>query len=92
VLIRTQIDAKIRELMPKRTVFDLEQINFMDSSGLGLVMGRYALMQRIGGELTVRNPNKRIMKIFDMAGMSKIISIEQKKGNSTRVTARIRPL
>lgn len=77
VAVRTEIDDKIRELSPEKTVLDLEQINFMDSSGLGLIMGRYALMQRLGGELTLKNPNNRIMKLFDMSGLGKIVKIEK---------------
>lgn len=76
VIVRTQIDERISELRPQRTVIDLSGIEFMDSSGLGLIMGRYALMQKIGGGLSVKNPNERIVKIFELAGLDKIISIE----------------
>lgn len=81
VAIRGEIDNKIKELNPDTTVIDLEQINFMDSSGLGLIMGRYALMQRIGGTLVLKNPNKKILQIFDMAGLGRIVKIEEKRGN-----------
>ena len=81
VSVRGDIDARIYETRPKKTVLDLSEIDFMDSSGLGLIMGRYALMQRIGGELTLKAPNERIMKIFELAGLGRIIRIENK--NST---------
>ena len=74
--VRARIDAKISEISPKKTVIDLSGIEFMDSSGLGLIMGRYALMQKMGGTLSVRNPNDRIVKIFEMAGLDKIVEIE----------------
>ena len=76
VRIRTEMDAQIYELRPAKTVLDLSGIEFMDSSGLGLIMGRYALMQKLGGELTLRNPNERLVKIFALAGLGRIVKIE----------------
>ena len=80
VSIRSEIDAAICESGAHKTVLDLSEINFMDSSGLGLIMGRYALMQRLGGELTLRRPNERIVRIFELAGLGRIIKIEEEKG------------
>lgn len=79
VMVRTEMDAEIRKQMPKKTVLDLSGIDFMDSSGLGLIMGRYALMQSLGGVLSVRNPNERIVKILELAGFGRVISIEMDK-------------
>ncbi len=75
VSVRTRIDRKIAEERPKRTVLDLSGIDFMDSSGLGLVMGRYARMQEQGGELVVLNPTERAMRIFVLSGLDKRITI-----------------
>ena len=77
VNIRGRIDAQIEGLHPQKTVMDLSGIEFMDSSGLGLIMGRYALMQKLGGAFAVKNPNPRIVKIFELAGLEKIVSIER---------------
>lgn len=77
VSVRSGIDDIICEQKPSKTVLDLSEIDFMDSSGLGLIMGRYALMQRLGGKLSVKNPNDRIMKIFELAGLGRIIKIEK---------------
>ena len=76
VAVRTLIDAEICRLSPKRTVLDLGSLDFMDSSGLGLIMGRYALMQRRGGEFLVRSPNERVLKIFKLAGLERMVRIE----------------
>ena len=83
VAVRTLIDAEIARLSPTRTVLDLSELDFMDSSGLGLIMGRYALMQRLGGEFTVKEPNERIMKIFKLAGLERMIRIERAEGKET---------
>ena len=76
VSVRGRIDDEITVLRPKRLVIDLSGIEFMDSSGLGLIMGRYALMQRMDGALTVKNPNDRIIRIFELAGLDKIVDID----------------
>ncbi len=77
VSVRGEIDDLICREKPRKTVLDLGYIDFMDSSGLGLIMGRYALMQRLGGELTLKNPNERILKIFELAGLGRIIKMEE---------------
>ena len=47
----------------------------MDSSGLGFIMGRYALMREIGGNLTLRNPSPIVMKMLTLTGFDKKIKI-----------------
>ena len=77
VNVRGKIDSAIERIGPKKTVIDLSGIEFMDSSGLGLIMGRYALMRKLGGDLSVKNPNPRIVKIFELAGLERIVQIER---------------
>lgn len=86
VSIRTGIDEVIWQKRPSKTVLDLSGIEFMDSSGLGLIMGRYSLMQKLGGSLTLRNPNKRIVKIFDLAGLGRMILIEPENSEKDKST------
>ena len=76
VRVRTEMDALLYELRPARVVLDLSHIELMDSSGLGLIMGRYALLQRIGGELILRRPHERLVKIFELAGLQRMVRIE----------------
>ena len=49
----------------------------MDSSGLGLIMGRYSLIKDLGGTLTLRAPTVAVMKILSLAGMERMIKIEK---------------
>ena len=83
--VRTNMDEMIRSRLPKRLVVDMSAVDFMDSSGLGLIMGRYALMQRIGGELTVKNPNERVVKIFKLAGLERMVKIESEVQRKEKV-------
>ena len=82
VQIRTEMDALLIEEHPEKVILDLSNIEFMDSSGLGLIMGRYALMQKLGGELTLKNPHERLVKIFTLAGLQRIVKIEEAKNET----------
>ena len=78
VFVRQEIDEKIQELRPQNLVLDLADAPFMDSSGLGLIMGRYQRMQELGGTLTVANPSAGHQKIFKAAGLNKLVNIVNK--------------
>ena len=77
VYLRQKADEAIRAYVPQRLVLDMSGVSFMDSSGIGLIMGRHVRMQEVGGKLSVREPNERIVKIFELAGLTRIVSIER---------------
>ena len=70
----------ILQKQPRRLVLDLSAIEFMDSSGLGLLMGRLRLMQELRGVMVLENPNPRIRKILRLAGMERFFEIDGVKG------------
>lgn len=76
--IRNEIDMLIVQLAPERLILDLEGVTFMDSSGLGLVLGRYTKARAAGIGFSVVNCDNRITRIFEMAGMERIIKIEKR--------------
>ena len=76
VNVRIGMDEEIYRLRPKKVIMELRGIDFMDSSGLGLIMGRFAVAEKIGGTLSLRSPNERILKILELAGFMRMISIE----------------
>ena len=78
VFVRQEIDEKIQELSSKNLVLDLAEVSFMDSSGLGLVMGRYQLMKDLGGTLAIANPSAEHKKLFKLAGLNKLVKIVKK--------------
>lgn len=77
VNVRSDIDSLIFDKRPNKVVLDLSEISFMDSSGLGLIMGRYALIKDLGGVLSLRAPTVAVMKILSLAGMERMIKIEK---------------
>lgn len=80
--IREEIDAAIDRDMPTLVILDFEEITFMDSSGIGLVMGRYKKLQQTGAELHVTNTPPAIYKVMKLAGLEKLAKIE--KGGDRR--------
>ena len=76
--IRRRIDNEIQRYMPKEVIFDFSNVSFMDSGGIGLIIGRYKLINMIGGELKIANVNTQIQKIFEMSGLLRLIPVEQK--------------
>jgi len=75
VAVRTAIDDMIRSKRPAELVIDMSAVDFMDSSGLGLIMGRYNTMKEIGGQVAVLDPTPATEKIMNLAGMERIIKI-----------------
>lgn len=81
VNIRGGIDTVLYEKRPERLILDLSAVGFMDSSGLGLIMGRLAVMRDLGGEMTVANPSREVMAIMALAGMERILRVEYTEGH-----------
>lgn len=79
VAVRTELDEKITAERPSRVILELSAVDFMDSSGLGLIMGRYALVKRYGGTLAVLDPSPAVVKILKLAGMERRVSILRTK-------------
>lgn len=75
--IREKADAAIISAKPESIALDLSEISFMDSSGLGLIMGRYALASEIGAEIFVYKPTDAVARIILMAGLDKIVPIKR---------------
>ena len=74
--IRAVIDAGIESKKPQKVFLDFSGVTFMDSSGIGLVMGRYKVMQNIGGSVIIANPPSHIKKIMHIAGLDKNANIK----------------
>lgn len=73
--IRSEIDFALRERQPEELILDFADVSFMDSSGIGLVMGRYKLMQELNGKIIVRNPPKHIRKVMRLSGIDRLAEI-----------------
>lgn len=71
--IRRKLDNEIERYMPKEVIFDFSNVSFMDSAGIGLLIGRYKLATMLGGNVKIANINTPIRKIFEMSGILRIM-------------------
>lgn len=79
--VRRKMDNEIERYIPRKVVFDFSNISFMDSAGIGMVLGRYKLAKMLDGDFEIVNVNKSMQKIFDMSGVSRIINIVREEKN-----------
>ena len=77
--IRLDIDDRIENCRPQTVILDFSDVTFMDSSGIGLVMGRYKLLNEFGGVLEITGLSNNSYKVMRLAGLDRIASI--KKGD-----------
>ena len=77
--LREQIDGAVDRTGARKLRLDFEGVTFMDSSGIGLVMGRYRLMQDLGGKLALRNLPPHIRRVMRVAGIGDL-DIQSKGG------------
>ena len=73
--IRRKADYEIERFMPKRVIFDFDSVTFMDSAGIGMIIGRYKFANMIGAKLEIKNITQSVRKIFEMSGILKLIPV-----------------
>ena len=75
--IRRRADHEIERYMPRKVIFDFDSVTFMDSAGIGLIIGRYKFTNMLGGKLEVANLTQSVKKIFEMSGLLKLIPVTE---------------
>lgn len=75
--LRELASKAIEEKDIRHIVLNLEQLTFMDSSGLGVILGRYKQIKQLHGEMVVCAVSPAIRRLLDMSGLFKIIRLEQ---------------
>ena len=74
-VLRAEIDAAIYAHLPQTLALDFQNVSFMDSSGIGLIMGRYKILQPLGGQIVLLNPAPHISRVLRLAGMERLARI-----------------
>ena len=75
--LRKQVSDHLEQIDIRHIVMNLADLSFMDSSGLGVVLGRYKEIKQLGGEMIVCAISPAVKRLFDMSGLFKIIRLEQ---------------
>jgi stage II sporulation protein AA (anti-sigma F factor antagonist) len=73
--IREEADRYLESGSVSELFFDFRETEFMDSSGIGMLMGRYRMMHLMGGRVAACNLHRNVYRIIQMAGLEKIIEI-----------------
>ena len=71
--VKDALDEMIKKHQDANLVLDLKNLSFMDSSGLGMILGRYKMLKTYGNQMYVKNANQQIEKVFNVSGIYKII-------------------
>ena len=75
--IRETIDKKIETCNIKNLIFDFAGVTFMDSAGIGVIIGRYKQIRRFGGRTLIVRPQPHVDKLLDLSGIKKIINTNE---------------
>lgn len=73
--VSSKIDSEIINTTAKNLLIDFSRVTFMDSSGIGVVVGRYKNILQLKGKLILINPSSQIKRIFEMSGILKQIKV-----------------
>ncbi len=71
--IRDEIDREVDIKNVSTLIFDLGDVTFMDSSGLGMIMGRYKKLKAMGGKLMLVRPRPQVDRVLELSGIKKLL-------------------
>ena len=82
--VREDIDRDLFYYRPATLVLDLGGICFMDSAGLGLILGRYTKIRELGGSMRLLNPTKEIVRLLELAGAKKMFPVDYSESGTVK--------
>lgn len=71
--VRRELDSLLQDPTIRQLILDFSGLTFMDSSGIGVILGRYRLLRERGGAVAVIHMNAHVSRIFHMSGMDRVI-------------------
>lgn len=71
--LRRQTESALEQIGGKNIIFGFEEVSFMDSSGIGVMIGRYKQIQSLGGRIAIACPNEKIEEIIQLSGLSRLL-------------------
>ena len=71
--LREELDGVISRSQPELLIIDMENVVFMDSSGIGLILGRMRAVRAYGGELLIKNAPRGIAEVIKISGLDRLI-------------------
>ncbi|AFH62011.1 anti-sigma F factor antagonist [Paenibacillus caseinilyticus] len=80
--VKTKMEEAILRGNVSHIILSLKDLSFMDSSGLGVILGRYKLITAKGGRMVVCDVNPAVYRLFEMSGLFKIVSVEDNESRA----------
>lgn len=77
-VLRLEADEVIQQTLAPTVSLDFGEVTFMDSSGIGFVLGRYRIVESYGGSIEVINLSQRLYMMMKLAGLEKLIKLKKK--------------
>lgn len=78
--MRRRADYEIERHIPRKVIFDFNNVSFMDSAGIGLLLGRYKNATILGAKVELVNVNRAVYKLLKMSGITKLIPVKEEEG------------
>ena len=82
--LRQKADNEILRLKSPKVILSFKDVSFMDSSGIGLIMGRYKLVSGYGGSVFIKDASAYLKKVMRLAGLDCIVTIIQSNSANTK--------
>ena len=71
--LRRQTESALEQMGGRNIIFCFQEVGFMDSSGIGVMIGRYKQIQSLGGRIAIACPNEKIEEIIRLSGLSRLL-------------------
>lgn len=78
--VKEKIDREIELKRINNLILDFNKVSFMDSSGIGMIVGRYKIINSLGGKIMVIRANSHVEKILEISGIKKILDVNKNGG------------
>ena len=72
---RNKIEGELLKATTRNVIFDFSGLSFMDSSGIGVIVGRYANIKKLGGKMAIICKNPKIFRILEISGILKLTPV-----------------
>lgn len=82
--LKSKIDVEIQVAKKRNLIIDLSGVTLMDSSGIGLIVGRYKIIHSLGGRLVICGANEYVDKMITLSGIKKIIPLYKNANEADR--------
>ena len=81
--LRRRIDVEFDEEKAKSIVFDMTEVTFMDSSGVGMIIGRYKRVSALGGQVKIFGADRTVKRIIELSGLGRIVRLYNSEKEAT---------